>query len=184
MVLSLFLNLRPRRNHTESLNIYLKELVEKPEEERAECEPTRPLCRDQPFTQQLCRLLGDSRGQITQQGPHALHAAPHLGFPRHPPGSYPGRVPFPAAPVSWQPRAAASKPGQVATIRFRAHGGPAPRAHSPSLLGAPTAPGGGRDGAGTACVPAQPGWRRGWREQKLSRNPGGGKGADGARELA
>lgn len=30
LVLSLFLNLRPRRNHTESLNIYPKELVEKP----------------------------------------------------------------------------------------------------------------------------------------------------------
>lgn len=114
---------------------------------------------------------GVGRRQITEQGPRPVNDAPNLGSPRHPPGSYPGRVPSPEAPVSWQPRAAASKPGQVATVRFTAHDGPAPRPHHPRLLGAPTAPGGGRHGAGTACVPAQPGWGRGWRKQKPSRHP-------------
>lgn len=29
-----------------------------------------------------------------EQGPHALHDAPHLGFPRHPPALTQGESPF------------------------------------------------------------------------------------------
>lgn len=76
----------------------------------------------------------------------ALHMMLHTVGPGHPAASYPGKS-SPAAPGSWQPRAAMSKPGQVTAVRFRAHGGPAPRPRSPGLLGAPAAPGGGSEGA-------------------------------------
>lgn len=99
MVISLFLNLRPRRNHTESLNIYPKALEEKALGEESRVRTHRQLCGDQPFRQQLCWLRGVGRRQITEQGPRPVHDAPNLGSPRHPPGSYPGRVPSPEARV-------------------------------------------------------------------------------------
>lgn len=85
--------------------------------------PARQLDRARP---------GEGRRQVTAPSPPLRVMMGTAGARAIRPTSYPGRV-RPAAPVSWQPRAATSKPGQVAAAPFRAHGGPEPEAHGPGL---------------------------------------------------
>lgn len=63
------------------------------------------------------------------------------------------------APGSRSPGAATSTPWQVAAVRFRGHGGLAPRRPSPRPSAAPPAPG-GQGRACAACAHAPPGQRR------------------------
>lgn len=77
-----------------------------------------------------------------------------------------------------QPPQPPSKSGPLAALRFRGHGGPAPRPHGARLPGAPAAPGGRRDRASTACVPAQPGWgRQPGNKSRVETEDGEGEGA-------
>lgn len=126
-------------------------------EVRAECESTRQRAENSPAPSSPARLLGR---QVAEQGPLAPHGAPHRGLPGHPPASYQGESSV------LQPRglAATSERGQVAAVRFRAHGGPAPR---------PCSRGSWLEGGSEQAQPVSqhsPGGG-GRRRQKLSGNP-------------
>lgn len=129
---------------------------------------TTDMQRSSRCTHQACLAPGWERpaaAHSNSRGIHSAQEAPHGGLTRTtpPPPAWPltrGESPlrWPQDPGS--PGAATSTPWQVAAVRFRGHGGPAPRPPSPKPPAAPPAPGGGRDGARAACAPALPGQRR------------------------